>query len=188
LILFVLGWGIYLPLGGVSGRYALPGVWGLDLLLAVVLAKLSLLRSPLQKLSWALLGCGMIATAVANIGKQEKNTVRLATLWEALHFVEDKAPEGSCIRWVGVLNRGSAETLECGEGVHFSWHLQGLGRRDLQWQIDEVSVSIPTSPQVAITSTPAPPDSESWSLVKECRHAYRFRHRAVACYVWQRPQ
>jgi hypothetical protein len=190
LILFVLGWGVYAPLGGVSGRYALPGVWGLDLLLAVVLAKLSLLRSPLQKLSWALLACGIIATAVANVGKQEKNTVRLATLWEALHFVEDKAPEGSCVHWVGVLNRGNAETLECGEGVHFSWHLQGLGRRDLRWQIDELpdSTAPVAAPEVAITSTPAPPDSDSWTLAKECRHAYRFRRRAVACYVWQRPQ
>jgi hypothetical protein len=188
LILFVLGWGVYAPMDGVAGRYTFPGVWGLDLWCALLWARVAELPSPGQKLAYVLLGCGLAVSAASNYGKQEKNTARITTLWDALEYVERKLPAGSRIAWVGVADREKSEALEISEGVHFRWHLEGRGRRDLQWQT--VSPGMPLSsaeePEFLVTSATVPPAEGHWVLVRECRHDYWFGRKQVVCCIWQR--
>ena len=72
LALLVCGIGIYLPLGGIAGRYTMPAVWGLDLLLAVLLTELAAVTRPgWRRLAQAALACGLIAVAISNLGRQQ---------------------------------------------------------------------------------------------------------------------
>jgi hypothetical protein len=188
-ILFVLGWGVYLPMSGVAGRYTLPGVWGLDLLCALLWNHLARIPSPWQKVTWILLGCGLAISAVANVGKQEKNSARIATLWEALGFIEREVPSSARIAWIGVPDRQKTEELEISEGVHFHWHLRGRGRCDLQWANDpnqSLLDSGSAAPDFLITSSVQPPADGPWKLLRECRRAYWFGSKLVACCVWQK--
>jgi hypothetical protein len=191
LILFILGWGVYSPMSGVAGRYTFPGIWGLDILCALLWAKLWALRSAWQKLTVGLLACGLVISAVSHLGKQEKNTSRITAFWDALYCVEQEAPPGSRIGWVAVHDRMKTEELEIGEGVHFHWHLQGRGRRDLYWQTyapGEPRAAAADEPAILITSSAVPPSASnaSWTLLKECRRPYWFGRKEVVCCIWQR--
>ena len=187
LILFFLGWGVYAPMQGVAGRYTFPGVWGLDLLCALLWTRLARTPPGLRNITYALVGCGLLACVLANVGKQEKNTARLTALWEALSCVEERVPTGSHIGWVGVADRKKTEDLEIGEGIHFRWHLEARGRRDLRWQDDSI-VATQNEPEFLITGSTTPPDfsPSSWDLLKECRHSYWFGRKEVICCVWRR--
>jgi hypothetical protein len=125
------GVGIYLPMNGMSGRYTMPGIWGLDLVVAVILAGLLECGSArLARLAWGLLTVGLLCVMAASADKQFKFQARARLLWQALETVERDLPHGSVIGWVcGDL--GSDE-LGAEEGIHFLWHLQRRGRDDLR--------------------------------------------------------
>lgn len=185
-ILFLFGFAVYAPMAGVAGRYTLPGVWGLDLICAVLWARVAMLPGIARKLIAAALVIGLAISAVSLIGKQEKNTARIATLWDALYAVEASAPPGARIGWVAVPDRVRTEELELCEGIHFLWHLHGRGRRDLYWQNlaphEPLDAGLPCD--LLLTSSTTPP-SASWQLLQECRHSYWFGRKEVICCVWR---
>ena len=130
-VLLLLG-GIvmYLPMSMMSGRYAMPAVWGLDILFALLLT--ALVRVPesfATKAAWVGVAAGLAVVLVANVGRQEKFAARAKLLWEAVHHVEQTAPPNAKVAWV------SGDSLKGGlnieEGIHFQWHLFHRGRGDI---------------------------------------------------------
>jgi hypothetical protein len=188
LILFLLGFGVYAPMNGVSGRYMMPGAWGLDLLAALLWSNVVVIASPWRRLAYVLLAGGLLVTAVSMVGKQEKYFARIANLWDAVDCVEKEVPHGARIGWAGLADRGKSDDLEYSDGVHFAWHLNARGRRDLQWQELPASQAVPASgntPQFLVTSDPATP-SGTWKLLRHCQREYWFGRKQVNCFVWQR--
>jgi hypothetical protein len=72
-----------------------------------------------------LLGCGLAAGVVANLGRQDRFAARAHLLWQVLEHVETQAPSEACIAWLG------GPQLNVEEGIHFCWHLHNRGRDDL---------------------------------------------------------
>ena len=127
LLLICAGIVIYLPMGAMSGRYVMPGIWGLDILIGIVLSHFILIPGSLPKrAAWAALSIGMIAVASANIGKQETQIARTRMLWDALEWVEGNVPRDTTIGWFGGIDPQS--TLSAEEGVHFAWHLRARSK------------------------------------------------------------
>ena len=130
LLLVAAGVVVYLPLSMMSGRYAMPAVWGLDVLVALLLT--ALVAVPLtawKKAAFAGVCTGLAVVAVAGVGKQERFAARARMLWEAVHHVEATAPRDARIAWL------SGDSLKGGlnveEGIHFRWHLYHRGRGDV---------------------------------------------------------
>jgi hypothetical protein len=121
---------MYLPMGGMAGRYSMPAVWGLDILVALLLT--ALVAAPdgvWRKAAWAGVGAGLAVVMVAGVGKQEKFAARARMLWDAVHYVEATAAPDTRIAWMsGDSLRGG---LNVEEGIHFQWHLYHRGRRDV---------------------------------------------------------
>lgn len=131
LLLIVSGILVYLPMSMISGRYAMPGVWGLDILFALLLSSLvAVPESTLKKAAFAGVCAGIAAVMIANVGRQEKFAARAKMLWDAVHHVEANVPRGAKLAWV------SGDSLKGGlnveEGIHFQWHLYHRGRGDVQ--------------------------------------------------------
>jgi hypothetical protein len=131
LLLTLVGAAEYLPMDAISPRYSMPAVWGLDLLLAVLVTRAFRLATPAWKnVAVAALACGLVATVIANLGKQQKFMARSNTLWEALECVERDAPAGSTIAFY--CGDPLKSDLDASEGIHFQWHLSARGRKDLR--------------------------------------------------------
>lgn len=130
LLLLVAGVVVYLPMSMISGRYAMPAVWGLDILVALLLTALvAVPPTAWKKAAFAGVCAGLAVVAVAGIGKQERFAARAKMLWEAVHYVEATAPEGAKVAWLS----GNSATggLNVEEGIHFRWHLLHRGRGDV---------------------------------------------------------
>lgn len=126
LAIFAGGFVVYLPMGGISGRYSMPGVWGLDLLLAALLTELAEVPAARwRRLAQLGIAGGLLAVLVANVGRQQKFAARADLLWQALEYVEREAPLGTCLAWT------EGRHLNREEGIHFSWHLHARGRTDI---------------------------------------------------------
>jgi hypothetical protein len=189
--LLVAGIGIYLPLGGVAGRYSIPAVWGADLLLAVLLSELAAVPLPgWRRAAYVALGCGLAAVAVANLGKQDKFAARSALLWQVVERVERQAPHGACVAWI------DGPQLNVEEGIHFRWHLRARGRSDLALAlldahgqpIQRVEASQPdTAPDYVVTGTDDQPLPGSWHQVGTFHTNYLGLPRPgrYDCYLWQ---
>lgn len=131
LLLTLAGAAVYLPMDAISPRYSMPAVWGLDLLLAVLLTRAFRLATPLWKnVAVAALACGLVATVIANFGKQQKFMARSNMLWEALECVERDVPAGSTVAFY--CGDPLKSDLDASEGIHFQWHLSARGRKDLR--------------------------------------------------------
>ncbi len=127
LLLLLSGTALYLPMGMISGRYAMPGVWGLDLMVAALLSdSAALAPSRWTRAAWGALALGLVVVMAANVGKQQKFAARARLLWEALEYVERKAPPGARVAWL------SGDNLNAEEGIHFQWHLRARGRGDIR--------------------------------------------------------
>jgi hypothetical protein len=191
LALLLFGIGIYLPLDAVSGRYAMPAVWGADVLIAVLLSELAEVRWPgWRRAAYAAFGCGLAAVAVANLGKQEKFAARAAVLWQTLEGVTRQAPPGACVAWL------SGPQLDAQEAVHFLWHLQARGRTDLALCVlDEHgrpvtsagASAVPTAdrePSFLVSGGPGLPDAGRWRQAARFRSSYWARRRHYDTYLW----
>ncbi len=133
-LLLASGIAIYLPMDAVSGRYTMPAVWGLDVLIAVLLSEA--LAAP--SLTWkraaiGTMAMGLCAVAISNLGKQQRFAARAEMLWQAVEFVERQPlPADTSVAWISdpAANSGgrSASSTTTGlnveEGIHFDWHLQ----------------------------------------------------------------
>ena len=101
-LLLVTGVGVYLPMNGFCGRYTMPAVWGLDIVIGVLLSQLfSCPQSAWRRVAIVAFVCGLVAVGVADIGKQQKFAARARPLWHALEWIERQAPTGAGIAWVG---------------------------------------------------------------------------------------
>jgi hypothetical protein len=195
LLLLLGGTVVYLPIGSLSGRYTMPAVWGLDLLLAVLFSLLAgggAVR--LRRAAYVALGCGLLAVLAANVGKQDKLKSRWTLLWQVLERVEREAPPGARIGWL------TGPDLDTEEGIHFAWHLRGRGRRrDLQVVLltedgaPLARVEMPARPgpldllvSGARAGPAAPPAGGPWANVVEFTTTFWAKKRCRHCYLWER--
>jgi hypothetical protein len=134
LLLAALGAAAYLPMTMMSGRYTMPGIWGLDILFAVGLASLAAIAEhSWRRVARAGISLGLVVLAAVAAGRQDKVSARSQLLWDAVHYTERHAPQGATIAWIsGDSARGE---LNVEEGIHFRWHLLHRGRGDLQIQL-----------------------------------------------------
>ena len=131
LLLLFGGIGMYLPMSNIAGRYAMPAVWGLDILFAMLIS--ALIAAPLtawKKAAVAAVCTGLAIVAISNLGRQEKFAARANMLWDALHHVEAAAPRGARIAWMSGDSLHGGLNIE--EGIHFQWHLYHRGRGDVK--------------------------------------------------------
>jgi hypothetical protein len=180
LVLLACGVGIYLPIDGVAGRYAIPAAWGTDFLLAALLSALAV--SPAtrwRRAAFAAFGAGLVAVAVANLGKQDKFTARADLLWQTLEWVERQAPPGLCLTWY------NGRELNPSEAVHFRHHLHARGRADVSLIVrDDADGRFDPAPGYAVCDRPQPPAGQ-WQLLREFRISYWGRLRGYRCYLFQ---
>jgi hypothetical protein len=187
LLLLLGGIAVYLPIPAISGRYTMPAVWGLDLLLAALVAALAALPGlPAKRIAWAALAVGLIVVAGANVGRQEKFAARAAVLWDTLRYVETSATPDDRIAWY------SGSALNAEEGIHFHWHLLAHGH-DLPVDLfddhgrpeERCELSKAAGHDGwAVTGSPEAPPGGTWELKKTFRRPYWGGRREYDCYLW----
>lgn len=192
LALLACGIAVYMPLDIISGRYTFPAVWGLDILIGVLLT--ALLRIPTsvgRKIAWVGLAIGMAGLMIALVGKQEKAIARANLLWDAVHYVEQTAPPGARVAWIGGdLARGE---LNIEEGIHFRWHLLHRGRGDVTvglfdtqgQRVDRVELApLDGEPIIRVATHPA---ERGWITDQTFRRDYRQGRRSYSLVIESRP-
>jgi hypothetical protein len=131
LLLVAAGVVMYLPMSMIAGRYAMPAVWGLDILFALLLTALNAMPATVwKKAAFAAVCVAVGAIAISNVGRQEKFAARSKMLWEAVHYAEKNAPHGARIAWMSGDSAKGGLNVE--EGIHFQWHLYHRDRGDLR--------------------------------------------------------
>ncbi|MBX9622499.1 MAG: hypothetical protein K2X82_01660 [Gemmataceae bacterium] len=188
LLLILAGVAVYLPMGMMSGRYAMPAVWGLDILFALLLS--ALVAAPLtvwKKAAWVGVAAGLAAVAVTSVGKQEKFAARAKMLWEAVHHVEATAPPGARVAWVA--GDGLKGGLNIEEGIHFQWHLYHRGRGDVRVALygdagrplERTELPPPDGPpDLALYGTPGP---AGWEEERTFAAAYWLGRKRYDCHL-----
>jgi hypothetical protein len=169
-LLVVGGVALYLPMGGMSGRYAMPAVWGLDLAIAALLSGLvGLDRSRWARLARVALTLGLAGVMVASVGRQQKFAARARVLWEALEYVQRQAPPNAHVAWISGDGLGNGLNVE--EGIHFQWHLAARGRGDVRVGLYDAHgkplsrpevPALHDSPALAISGGPQSPHAGGW--------------------------
>jgi hypothetical protein len=193
LLLLGCGFIVYLPVNIMSGRYTMPAVWGVDVLLAVLLTRLIALPQTWPvRTAWAGVGVGLVAVVVAGANRQEKVQARSRALWDMLEHVERAVPPGASIAWVsGPTELGE---LNAEEGIHFYWHLLHRGRIDVRVGLVDLlgnpveRVELPpltAPPQYRLAARPTA-DSPGWHTEHETRVRYRFGLRDYSCVLESR--
>jgi len=187
-MLAVLGIGVYLPIPALSGRYTMPAVWGVDLMLAALLSGLAALpASAWKRLAWGGLAVGLVAVASANVGRQAKFAARAALLWEALEYVEHTATPEERIAWF------SGPDLNVEEGIHFRWHLLARGHDHVMVELyddrgrPEERCELPPvqgGAVLAMTGQAMPPPGGPWVLRQQFRRPYWGGRKEYDCYLW----
>ncbi len=186
LLLLVCGFAVYLPVNIMCGRYTMPAVWGADVLLAVLLAKLP--TSRLSILPWVAVTVGLAALVVANVGRQEKTAARSRLLWELLARVEGTAPRGAVAEWVS--GSGEDGELNAEEGIHFYWHLLHRGRADVRVRLVDTHgellkrVELAPPPGVARYRLAAhPSEGIQWQPAASVSRPYHFGRKSHSACV-----
>jgi hypothetical protein len=130
-LLLACGLIVYLPMNMMSGRYTMPAVWGVDILLAILLTRFAQVPTNWRtRLAWGALMVGVIVLGLVNLARQEKLTARTMMLWDVVRHLETQTPPNGVVEWVsGESSRGE---LNVEEGIHVQWHLLHRGRRDIQ--------------------------------------------------------
>ncbi|HEY1379777.1 MAG TPA: hypothetical protein VGF55_23445 [Gemmataceae bacterium] len=186
-LLLAAGLAVYLPIPAVSGRYTMPGVWGLDLMLAGLLSSVAAVPAAAwRRAAWVGLAGGLAVVAAASVGRQEKFAARAAVLWQALEYVEQTAVPAEHVAWY------SGPALNVEEGIHFRWHLLARGH-DVPVDLydeggrPEARRELPPTAGpagLAVTGTPDPPPGGSWELRRSFRRPYWGGRKEYDCYLW----
>jgi hypothetical protein len=182
---------MYLPTGAMSGRYAMPAVWGLDLTIAALLTGLAGMgRAGWARVSWAALALGLVAVMVASVGKQQKFAARARVLWEALECVEREAPPNARIAWIsGDSLKGE---LNVEEGIHFQWHLAARGRGDVRVGLCDASgeplqrrevADLDDTPVLAVSGSAASSPAGTWEVQRRFMAVSWGGLRRCECYL-----
>jgi hypothetical protein len=175
---------VYLPMDMISGRYAMPAVWGLDVLFALLMtAVISAPPSLWRRAALVGVGAGLAVVLVASVGRQERVKARAHMLWQALHHIEATAPPDTRIGWLsGDSIRGG---LNVEEGIHFQWHLRHRGRPDIQVGLFDENGK-PLS-RVEVSPLDGPPQVFIGGKVPDPQHTFSARYylgrREYACQV-----
>jgi hypothetical protein len=199
LLLLLAGFCVYLPMDAVSGRYTMPAVWGLDILLAVLGGALCTLpRTRGKSAACAALALGLVVTAGALVGKQQKFAARAQVLWDALVCIERTAPPDCRIAWISRDGPACANGLNIAEGIHFEWHLHARGRTDLhvvlcndqgEPQTRREVAGLDRQPTLLLSGSPEPPASEAlgaaWQGTQWCRESYWWGLAWFDCHLFQ---
>jgi hypothetical protein len=191
-ILLLCGTGIYLPIDGVAGRYTMPAVWGVDLILATIFDGLVRAAPGLWKRAAIASVCLCLpALAIMNYGKQSKALARSNLLWQPLQFLEGHAPAHATVVWQGtadIVPRNNE--LPFSESVHFGWHLQARGRSDIEIRTVSMSQARTDWPKTDestwVISSQPPPAGGDWELVREFHASFWAGWRDYGCYLWTR--
>jgi hypothetical protein len=200
-ILFLAGLGVYLPVLGAAARYVVPGIWGLDVLLALFFTRLAFVPAgPWKRATYGLVVCALFALGLINLGKQTKFSARNELLWDVLLTLEEQGSSANPVGWVGVdFARKTGNLLEFGEGYHFAQHLRARGWEDLDFHLldalnQEQTESFGDAPAAArdmrvptrylITGTAPAPDG-AWILVADFQRPYWAGLRHYQCYLWK---
>jgi hypothetical protein len=187
--LLIGGYVLYLPIGGVAGRYSMPAVWGIDLAIAVLLTNLSVVPRVWRRAAYAALACGLAVVMVQNLGKQRKFAARSKLLWSALECVEQQAPVGACLGWLEDPRWGADE------GIHLYWHLCNRGRRDIELAFldgegrQQFHEGVPpprSQPFLLLSGTQGQPPEGPWHQVRSFTSAFWGKQRHYDCYLWER--
>jgi hypothetical protein len=190
LLLVLGGIAVYLPIPAMSGRYTMPAVWGLDLILAAFLSVLAEVPAVRWRRAAGIgLAAGLAIVAVANVGRQDKFAARADVLWQAVGVVERTAGPQTSVAWL------SGPALNVEEGIHFRWHLLARGRGDVAVELfdeqgrSEVRCELPAGSRErpegwAVTGVPQPPSGGPWALRQSFRHDYWAGRRHYECYLW----
>lgn len=178
------GVAVYLPLPMMAARYTMPAVWGADLLFALLMtAGLALPPGWPKRVAVAAVVAGLAGLAAANVGRQEKTAARSRLLWDAVRHVEQAAPPGARVEWVG--GDTSAASLNTEEGIHFRWHLLHRGRADVRVALADAA----GTPVVRVELSPpdGPPDFRVTMAPGESgvrfERAYWLGRKRLACRV-----
>jgi hypothetical protein len=182
-LLLGAGVAVYLPIDAMSGRYTMPGIWGLDILIAIVLTGLlECSQAHLARLAWGLLAVGLVLVMASNVDKQFRFQTRARLLWQALETVERDVPRGAGIAWMA--GDPAQGALDEEEGIHFFWHLRHRGRTDLRLAVvndaGEVQVRRELPPaeedlSFRIAHTPGGPLA-GWQVRRLSAESWRNRH------------
>jgi len=208
-LLLLGGIAIYLPMDGISGRYTMPAVWGLDVLIAVILTSILTMPSVTWKrVAVGKFAIGLIVVAIANIGRQEKFAARAEMLWQALEWVErEPLSPGTTVAWISdsaASTGGKAAYtspipgLNIEEGIHFDWHLRARHRANrsvqlldeaghVQERVEVNTANIP-SPQIVVTAFDEPPLAlgTAWEKKQTFEGVYWAGWKRYRCSVWIR--
>jgi hypothetical protein len=177
LALLAAGIVIYLPVGAVAPRYSMPAVWGADIGLAVLIAGLAATSiSSWRRAAYLALGCGLVASMIANLGRQDKLAARSTVLWQAMDCITEHARPGSTVVWM------SDATLARGEGHHFEHHLRHRTGGQVGFGFADDAMRS-KSAEFAVSGSNSPID-DSWRLSQECVVPYWMGLRQFQCYVW----
>ncbi|MCI0703310.1 MAG: hypothetical protein L0241_19705 [Planctomycetia bacterium] len=192
-LLLAAGIVVYLPLNIVSGRYAMPAVWGLDILLAVMLAALLKLPVGALRSSAVFAICaGLVIVLLVNVNRQERTANRARMLWQVVSHLESTAPEGATIAWIS--GDPSAGELGAEEGIHLQWHLTQRGRPDLRIALFDSTeqplsrVELPPTadePLFRVTATAIAPN-RTWETDRSFTMVYQFGRKRYDCHVSRR--
>jgi len=189
-LLLLGGFFIYLPMHIMCGRYTMPAVWGLDIAFAVLLTTFAANPdSAWKRAGWIGVTGGLAALVVASVGRQEKVATRSKMLWAVLHHVEETAPRGASVAWIG----GDSEQgeLNAEEGIHLYWHLLHRGRGDVRLGLLDAAdrplsrlelAPLLQSPEYRIAARPV----ESrllWETERTFVFPYRFGRREYRCTI-----
>jgi hypothetical protein len=122
---------VYLPMNAMTGRYIVPGVWGLNLIIAILLGGLTQIRLPAwTRASWAALSIGITVILIQTIGKQLEFRARNELLWETVEWIEREVPDGAQIAWISQDNLRN--DLNSSEGIHAYWHMKERKRKRIR--------------------------------------------------------
>jgi hypothetical protein len=136
-------------------------------------------------LAFAALGCGLVGVAIANVGRQEKVAARNALLWQALEYLERRAPRGSTVAWVATPEVGVATPeLAMSEGYHFRAHLKSRGHGDIEVSLRDRRDGVEL-PALVLSGTPIDP-AGGYRLAHEFRIDYWAGRKCFRCFLYER--
>ena len=156
LLLVSAGMVVYAPWSQMHARYILPGVWGLDLLLALLLT--IAWRTP----SWRRVL--LIVLLVVALGKMSCDNVReqthlarvLQPMWQALEDLETQSDPRPFGLYVCNIEASQGKAFWGTEAVHFTWHVRF--RRRAVVPVVTVSPGDATMPPRLLTPVKHAPD------------------------------
>lgn len=161
LVLWTASVVVYLPMNAMTGRYTIPGIWGLNLIVAVLLGGLVDLRLPhWTRAAWTALGIGIAVILVQTVGKEFEFRARNELLWETVEWIERDVPDGSRVAWI--CQENLRNDLDPQEGVHVYWHIKERKRK--QVKIDLYSADGKPVESTDMLHIDGTPDWAVWGL------------------------